>query len=118
MLDRFGPGWPLLGLAAGFAVYALCGARARYLAFLAFPLFYLWFMTQRPSQFPRWVFPMVPFVAIAGVGALGAVVRLSGLAVSRASRARTYGARLAATVVVVAALWPPVSAGAVAFSRR
>ena len=118
ILDRFGPGWPLLWLSAAFAVYGLCAARARDLAFLAFPLFYLWFMTQRPSQFPRWVFPLVPFVAIAGVGVLGAVVRLSGLAMSRASKARRYGLRLAATLMVVAALWPPASAGAVAFSRR
>jgi hypothetical protein len=118
VLDRFGPGRPLLYLSAAFTVFGLSAARARLYVFLSFPLLYLAFMTQRPSQFPRWVFPLVPFVAIAGVGALAAIVRLSGLTVRRASKRTTYAAWLTATGVVVAALWPPISAGAVAFSRR
>jgi 4-amino-4-deoxy-L-arabinose transferase-like glycosyltransferase len=118
ILDRFGPGWPLLWLSAAFAVFALSTARIRYLLFLAFPLLYLWFMTQRPSQFPRWVFPMVPFVAVAGAGVLAAIARLPGLAPFQSSSLSGRVARLAATLLVGAALWPPASAGAVAFSRH
>ena len=86
VLDRFGAGWPLLWLAAGFTVVALCVGRARDLTFLSFPLLYLWFMTKRPSQFPRWVFPLVPFVAVAGVGALSALLQFASRALGRGVR--------------------------------
>ena len=47
-------------------------------------------MTQRPSQFPRWVFPLLPFVTIAGVGGLGTILALPSLAMSRFSMQRPY----------------------------
>ncbi|MEO7275770.1 MAG: glycosyltransferase family 39 protein [Vicinamibacterales bacterium] len=118
ILDRFGAGWPLLWLAAGFTLVALCAGRARDLAFLSFPLLYLWFMTKRPSQFPRWVFPLVPFVTVAGVAALSALLHLAWRAVGRWSPARIKLAGLAATVAVGEVIWLPASASAVALSRR
>jgi 4-amino-4-deoxy-L-arabinose transferase-like glycosyltransferase len=116
ILDRFGPGWPLLVMGAGFAVYGLCSRNVRHLVFLSFPLLYIWFMTGRPSQFPRWVFPMVPFVAAAGAGVAAMVLRFSLSLRDRA--AGRLAMRAAVTALVVAALWPPVAAGTVSFSRR
>jgi 4-amino-4-deoxy-L-arabinose transferase-like glycosyltransferase len=116
ILDRFGPGWPLLVMAAGFAVYGLCSRNVGHLVFLSFPLLYIWFMTGRPSQFPRWVFPMVPFVAAAGAGVAAAVLRLPLARQNRAVGSLTM--RAAVTAIVVAAFWPPVAAGAVSLSRR
>ena len=118
VLDRFGPGWPLLCPAAGFTVAALCGGGARQLTFLGFPLLYLWFMTKRPSQFPRWVFPLVPFVTIAGLTALSSLLQLAARALPRWSPGRVRVARLAATAVVAAVLWQPARAGAVSLSRH
>jgi hypothetical protein len=118
ILDRFGTGWPLLLLAASFAVYGLCAGNVRSSIFLSFPLLYIWFMTVRPAQFPRWVFPMLPFVAISGAGVLAAIWRLPEW-ISRPSRAWPAAAARAVTVVVLAlALWFPMKAGAVSFSRR
>ena len=118
VLNRFGPGWPLLWLAAGFTVAGLCTSRAKALAFLSFPLLYLWFMTKRPSQFPRWVFPLVPFVTVAGVAALSALLQMASRAAVRWSPARIRLAGFAATAAVVGIIWQPASASAVAFSRR
>ena len=70
ILVRFGVGWALLILAAGYGVYGLATGRRHAWVFWLFPLFYSWFTTKRPSQFPRWVFPLLPFVAVAGAGAL------------------------------------------------
>ncbi|HEX5473707.1 MAG TPA: glycosyltransferase family 39 protein [Vicinamibacterales bacterium] len=118
ILDRFGPGAPLLLLATAFAVFALAIGRARHLVFVSFPLLYLWFMTHRPSQFPRWVFPMVPFVAIAGAGALDWLLRTALARVRDRSPRWSRPAGVLAAVVAVAVLWPALSAGAVSFSRR
>jgi 4-amino-4-deoxy-L-arabinose transferase-like glycosyltransferase len=146
ILDRFGTGWPLLLLAASFAVYGLCAGNVRSSIFLSFPLLYIWFMTVRPAQFPRWVFPMLPFVAIAGAGVLAAIWRLperistgspsgvtSGLEASvltlqapldkggpqgRLGGWRAAAARAVTVVVLALALWFPIKAGAVSFSRR
>ena len=108
VLDRFGPGWPLLCLAAGFTVAALCGGGARQLAFLGFPLLYLWFMTKRPSQFSALGFP---------AGAVRddrrpdrTVLRCCSSRRGRCragARAASELARLAATAVVAAVLWQP-----------
>jgi 4-amino-4-deoxy-L-arabinose transferase-like glycosyltransferase len=114
ILDRFGPGWPLLVMAAGFAVYGLCARNVRHLVFLSFPLLYIWFMTARPSQFPRWVFPMLPFVAVAGAGVAAAVLRVPLAGSGR----RGFAVRAAAAAIVVAVFWPPLAAGAVSLSRR
>ena len=118
VLDRFGPGWPLLCLAAGFTVAGLCAGGARQFAFLSFPLLYLWFMTKRPSQFPRWVFPMLPFVTIAGLAALSSLLQLTARTIARWNPARVRAAALVATAAVAAVIWHPASAGAVSLSRR
>jgi hypothetical protein len=118
ILDRFGAGLPLVLLATSFAVYGLCSGDPRHLVFLSFPLLYVWFMTHRPSQFPRWVFPMLPFVAIAGTGALGAICGLLRPGRNRAAVRRDAACLSATAIVVVAALWLPVTAAAVSFSRR
>ena len=117
VLARFGPGSALLLLAGGFTVYALCARRMPLWIFLAFPLLYLWFMTQRPAQFPRWVFPLVPFAAVASAAALGAVLRTIGGAAPgrRVPRALPQAA---AVLAVAGALGQPVWGGVVSFSRR
>jgi 4-amino-4-deoxy-L-arabinose transferase-like glycosyltransferase len=119
ILDRFGPGFPLLVLAAGFAVYSLAAWRVRYLLVLAFPLLYVWFMTQRPAQFPRWVYPLVPFAAVAGAAALTAACTwLGSLAQARQTRGARHALRAAAAILCAIVLWPPVHAGTIALSRR
>jgi hypothetical protein len=119
VLTRFGPGDVLLVLAGAFTVYALCTRRVPLWIFVSFPLLYLWFMTQRPAQFPRWVFPLVPFVAIASAAALAAMVRAiaTAPAARRAPRTRLL-AGAAVALVIVAALAQPVWSGVVSFSRR
>jgi 4-amino-4-deoxy-L-arabinose transferase-like glycosyltransferase len=118
VLARFGPGAVLLVLAGGFAVFALCTRQVRLWIFISFPLFYLWFMTQRPAQFPRWVFPLVPFAAIGSAAALAVIVRAIA-ATSLTGGPRTHLTSGAAMVLVVAAaLAQPVWNGVVSFSRR
>ena len=117
VLGREGPGWVLLVLAAGYGVWGLGTGRTASLVLLAFPLPYIWFMTQRPLQFPRWVYPVEPFVAVAGATALLAIVdrvRSSSFPTGRASvRAPSwlFGA------LVLAALMQPLWRGAVLVSR-
>ena len=117
ILSRFGPGGPLLLLAAAFAVAALGWRRMPDLVFLSFPLLYMWFMTQHAAQFPRWVYPLAPFVAVAGSAALVATGRVVLMAGAPSPRRR----RMARTAVVTLAgvvLWWPVYAGTIMFSRR
>jgi 4-amino-4-deoxy-L-arabinose transferase-like glycosyltransferase len=119
ILNRFGPGVALVLLAAAFAVYALCTRDIDRWIFVSFPLLYLWFMTQRPAQFPRWVFPLVPFVAIAGAAMLAAIVRLIASASTSIARPRARVlARAAAGLIAAAALAQPAWGGLVAVSRR
>lgn len=117
-----GVGAPLLAAAACFAVYALAVPRTQALIFLAFPVLYMWFMTHRPSQFARWVFPLVPFAAVAGCGALIAVlVRLMPSArshVEGATRGQRAMPHIAFTIVVLAAAAQPLIGAARDFSRR
>lgn len=119
VLTRFGPRWPLLLLGAGWGAWGLASGRPRAWLFWSLPLLYSWFTTQRPSQFPRWVYPLLPFMAAAGACGLMAIVhavtRWRGLA--RLSRPRV-AATAAASIVVAAALGPPLAAGAVTISRR
>jgi 4-amino-4-deoxy-L-arabinose transferase-like glycosyltransferase len=118
ILSRFGPGAVLLALAGVFTVYALCTRRVALWIVLSFPLLYLFFMTQRPAQFPRWVFPLVPFVAIASTAALAAALRaIAGIAARRRGRG-TLIVRAIPALAVVAAMAQPVWSGLVAFSRR
>ena len=118
ILDRFGPGWPMLLLAAAFAVYGLSTRKIPLWVFLSFPLLYLWFMTKRPSQFPRWVYPLLPFVAVAGASALSAAVTFVRARAAGRPRRVSIAARLAIPLFVFAVLVEPVWSGAVSFSRR
>ena len=65
-IAAFGTGWPLLVLAIIGGVLALAGGRSAVWVLLAFPLTYWWFMARTPSQLPRWVYPLTPFVAVLG----------------------------------------------------
>ena len=119
ILARFGVGWMLLILAAAFGVHGLATGRPHAWVFWLCPLIYSWFTTKRPSQFPRWVFPLLPFVAVAGASALVAIMaivrkwpvwtnRPSGVVLRRAALA----------LVAVAALGQPLWMGAVTTSQR
>jgi hypothetical protein len=114
-LATAGPGWALLLLSVAFAIHGLASRRGEIWVFLVFPLTYVWFMTGRPSQLPRWIYPLVPSVALAGGCAL-----VAGLRVLRArpswigSRTESLRRPLGA-VVVLAALWQPVWAGVSVF---
>jgi 4-amino-4-deoxy-L-arabinose transferase-like glycosyltransferase len=118
MLDEFGPGLPLLLLAAAFAIYGLSTRYARYWILLAFPLTYVWFMTQQPAQFPRWVLPVVPFVAVAGAAALVGAVRVVGANADRWPGLGRRRAHLISGLLLLVVLAQPLWAGAVSFSRR
>ena len=118
ILDRFGPGWPILLLAAAFAVYGLSSRKVPLWIFLSFPLLYLWFMTKRPAQFPRWVYPLLPFAAVAGASALSAAVTFLRAKAAGSSRRVSIAAHAAIPLLVLAVLAEPVWTGAVGFSRR
>jgi 4-amino-4-deoxy-L-arabinose transferase-like glycosyltransferase len=119
VLATVGGGWPLLALGAAWGVWTLAKGRRGAWLFWAFPLLYSWFTTQRPSQFPRWVFPLLPFVAVAGACGLAAVVRRMRRTAARSEKPR-FGLRgsAVAAVVAVAVLAPPVWGGFAAWSRR
>ena len=123
LAGRGGVGAALLVAAALFAVYALALPRARNLIFLAFPVLYMWFMTHRPSQFARWVFPLLPFAAVAGAGVLVAIVRGGFPATLRSDRFDTSNRRRALSVVATAViallmLGQPLAGAAIDISRR
>ena len=119
VLSRFGPGIVLLVLSGIFVVYALSARRVDLWIVIAFPVLYLAFMTQRPAQFPRWVFPLVPFVGIASGAVLGVIVRVGARTTSPLAG---FGARLAARAalagVVAVAVAQPAWNALVSFSRR
>ncbi len=118
VLDRFGPGVGLLVAAAALGVYALATRRADWWIVVTFPVLYVAFMIQRPAQFPRWVYPTLPFVAILGASALVVFVgRVRSWAAGRGGVA-SRAAMSAAGVVVIAVLVQPFWSGVVAFSRR
>jgi hypothetical protein len=118
ILDRFGPGWPLLVLAAAFGIWGLVRGNGTAWVFWSFPLLYSWFTTQRPSQFPRWVYPLVPFLAVAGAaGLVMAVTALRGWRGAEWRRAPLIRGAAVALLLLVA-LGPPLWAGAVLASRR
>lgn len=87
-LGAAGVGWPLVLFAGATAAVALASRRRDGWILAAFPLPYVWFMTQQEAQFSRWVYPVVPFMALAGaVGLLTATEvverRLRGWAAAR-----------------------------------
>jgi hypothetical protein len=113
-----GPGWAVMLLFAGFTVYALSTGNPRLWILVSFPLVYFWFMTQRPLQVPRWVYPLVPFIAVGGAAALAAGLHAihARMAVRPGLGSRAF--RVAAAFVVVGVLLQPLWAGAVSASRR
>jgi hypothetical protein len=116
-LGTAGPGWALLLLALAFAVYGLASRRGEIWVFLLFPLTYVWFMTGRPSQLPRWIYPLVPSVALAGACAVVAGLhalqtRPSWIGSRSESLRRSLG-----VMVVLAALWQPAWAGGLVVLR-
>jgi 4-amino-4-deoxy-L-arabinose transferase-like glycosyltransferase len=118
VLGRFGPGWLLVYLALGFAAYSLSTRRPEAWIFWSFPLLYIWFMTVRPSQFPRWVYPLLPLVTAAGAAALALVLEaLRATAARLRLPPRVFGPA-AAVVLVVLALAQPVWTQAIELSRR
>ncbi len=117
ILGRFGTGVALLVLAAAFAVYALGTRRLDFWIAVSFPILYLAFMAGRPSQFPRWVYPMLPFVAIMSAAS---VVMIGGR-LRAWMRTRSVSPRTAHTVVgllVAGVLAQPMWSSAVSVSRR
>ena len=118
ILDRFGTGWIMLLLGAAFAAYGLASRDRRLWIFLSFPILYIWFMTGRPSQFPRWVFPLLPYVAVAGCAALAHIVRTVGRVTATSSRRVAYARRALAAAIAAAVLWQPLWSGVVSYSRH
>ena len=120
ILGRFGVGWALLILAAAFGAHGLATGRPHAWVFWLCPLLYSWFTTKRPSQFPRWVFPLLPFVAVAGASALVSI----GVAVRRRWPAwsnRSSGvvlSQVAVAVTMVALLAQPMWMGAITLRQR
>lgn len=119
VLATLGPGWPLLMLGAAWGAWGLARGRDRAWLFWSFPLLYSWFTTHRPSQFARWVYPLLPFVAVAG--ACGVAVAVAALSrwpgwgrIARGPAARA----VVATLLVGVTFGPPLWAGAVTISRR
>ncbi len=114
-LAEQGVGALLVCLSVGFFVFGLVTWRAELWVFLAFPVTYIWFMTQQPAHFPRWVYPLVPFVAVAGCSALDALVK----AFDALPRRRWFGvpARFFSTALIILAVWPALVAGATGLSR-
>ncbi len=104
--DAFG--WPLLVLAGTTAAAGLARGAARAGVLASFPLAYLWFMTHKPALFPRWAYPLVPFVAVAAAAGL--------VDVARRFVRRSGG--LAAGFVVAGLLAPALLPAAVTISRR
>ncbi len=115
-----GPGWAVTLLASAFAVYALASKDVKLWILISFPIAYMWFMTGRPLQVARWVYPLVPFVAVAGAVALAAGVRwVRSHADPQVSRRWPRGtAQQVIALATIAVLWQPVWAGTVSFSRR
>ena len=120
LLGEYAVGWPTMVLAAGFAVYRLAAYDRRVWVLLAFPVPYLWFMTLKSAMFPRWVYVLVPFVAVAGAaGLLGFsqfLTRLPGRFLQ--TRGAAAAGRLLGAGIVLASLLPVAWPGAADISRR
>jgi len=116
-LGESGVGWPVLVSATLFAAYGLAAGNRTVILLVAFPLSYIWFMSGRPSQLPRWVHPAEPFVAIAGVAGLLSVREFLATRFATSGRPRTIGTALGASVVALALL-PLAVVSAREISRR
>jgi len=113
-----GAGWALVVMAAGYTAYALATRDARRWIVVSFPVFYIWFMTGRPSQFPRWVYPMLPYVAMTGSAALVAVARVLHERIASRPQPFARSADLAVAGLMLVVLLQPARGGGISFSRR
>jgi hypothetical protein len=109
-------GWPLMLLAAGAVAYHLAAGRWRWWLFATYPLTYIWFVAQRPSQLPRWVYPAAPFAAVAACAGLLALVRFASARV--APPQRPFPRRAFAGAMAVLLLSPLLWAAALDISRQ
>ena len=117
VLERSGIGWVALLVAAAAGIHGLVTGRRHAWVFWAFPLLYSWFTTKRPSQFPRWVFPLLPFVAVmASVGLVQLVTAVRARLVARGSAGWLGPA--AAVALAGLMLAQPLWSGASNASRR
>jgi len=110
-------GWPLLLLGAAAAAYYLASSSWRWWIFSLFPLIYILFVGQRPSQLPRWVYPSAPFVAVAAGVGLVAVIDFATRRFASGDRRDALRPVLAATLMV-ALSWPLLSAATLDVTRR
>ena len=111
-------GWPLLVMGGTVLSLALAVGRAPARGQVLLPLAYTWFMTQRPSQFERWVLPVLPFVAVAA--SVGLVLFLGRLnyRMSRGGTTAHRWSRPAAAAAAALALAPAAWPALVKASRR
>ena len=109
-------GWPLLLLGAGFAAYLLARVSRKAFILLSFQMSYIWFMSHQASQFERWVYPVVPLVAI--LGCWGLVVALDKLVVAWPRKLDRRGKWVVSSLVGFLVLAPVLVPGARDISRR
>lgn len=100
-------GWPLLILGAATLVVHLAAGRWRWWVFAAYPLVYIGFVSGRPSQLPRWVYPAAPFAAIIAAAGLVAVTAYLGRRMDAADRPRLAWAAgpILAFILVSPVVW-------------
>jgi hypothetical protein len=109
-------GWALLALGAMLAAYVLATGCRRGLTVLLFVIPYIWFMSHQPAQFARWVYPLVPLVAVLCCWSLVVVLEKVFEVSERGLGERR--ARVAVSVVALLVLAPLLVAGARDISRR
>jgi 4-amino-4-deoxy-L-arabinose transferase-like glycosyltransferase len=118
VLAQMGPGWPLLLMGAAWGAWVLATGQPRGWLFWSVPLLYSWFTTHRPSQFARWVYPLLPFASIAAACGLIALTLVVARSAAWGRVERRVLARAAAIGLIAAVLLPPFRAGAIEISRR
>jgi 4-amino-4-deoxy-L-arabinose transferase-like glycosyltransferase len=118
VLTGVGPGWPLLVIGAAWGAWGLASGQPRAWLFWAFPLLYSWFTTHRPSQFARWVYPLLPFTSIAAACGLVALALMVSRSAAWRRVERGVLARAIAIALIAAVLLPPFRAGAIEISKR
>lgn len=120
LLGEYAVGWPLLLCAAGFAVHGLASGNRRVWLLLAFPVPYLWFMTLKYALFPRWLYVLVPFAAVAGAAGLLHLAAAAGRVSKRLARGPLGAtmAGVAVAVIAIAVLAPLLWPASVQISRR
>ena len=111
-------GWPLLILGAVIVAYHLAAGRWRWWLFAVYPLVYIGFVSSRPSQLPRWVYPAAPFAAIAAAAGLVAVTAYLGRRADAVARPAPRFAWAAGPIVALMLVSPVVWRTATELNRR